>query len=424
LVEHHRDMVVVGGSSPLALILVLRLYKHMGIFYAQSGGVTAVLNATAAGIVWEASRLNLPVFMAPNGLMGLINGQSLVRIPTHCAEALAQTPGAAVGSCRYKLKPSEQEPLLYEKMFETLRNHHIQYILYQGGGDSQDTALKLHHYAQPLGIACLGLPKTIDNDLCHTDCSPGFGSAAKYLAISMQEAILDLLAMHHTSTKIFIMETMGRHTGWLAASTALVKLNGLAVDTLVMPEVPLDLSDLLNHVDNTLSTKGYAIMAIAEGVHMPPSVNTASAVTYDAFGHRALGGRVATAMADHMARSLKQKVHFAIPDYLQRSARHIASKTDYEQSLAIGKQAVLDVIAGHSGTMLTLVRDNDQPYTWHIDHVPLAMVANQESSVPEHFRQGRYSMSEAWTTYAQPLILGEQYPSYHQGLPHYQLLTC
>ena len=399
------------------------------LLYSQSGGVTAVINATASGVISEARARRIKVLAARNGILGALR-EELVDTGKETAAAirgLAHTPGGAFGSCRYKLKSVEADRAKYERLLEVLKAHDVRWFLYNGGNDSADTALKVSGLAAEFGypLTCIGVPKTIDNDLAVTDCCPGFGSAAKYTAVSVREAALDVAAMADTSTKVFVYEAMGRHAGWLAAAAGLA---GKGIDEaphlILFPERPYDEADFLKQVKRVVDRVGYCVVVASEGIQTADGRFVAdSGGGKDAFGHAQLGG-VASYLAGKVKDQLGFKVHWTLPDYLQRSARHIASKTDVEQAIAVGKAAVQFALKGHNATMPVIVRTSDKPYRWKIGSAPLDKVANHEKKFPAGFiRRDGYGITDKARTYLEPLIRGEAPPPYGKdGIPAYVTL--
>lgn len=396
-------------------------------FYAQSGGVTAVINASACGVL-ETARANKDrigkVFAGRNGIVGALR-EELIDTSKESARAIAglrATPSGAFGSCRYKLKSFEQNKREYERLIEVFRAHDIRYFFYNGGGDSQDTANKVAQIGAALGypLTCVGVPKTVDNDLPFTDCCPGFGSVAKYVAISTREAALDVASMCETSTKVFILEVMGRHAGWIAAAAGLAQDDpDDAPHVIVFPEIAFDRRKFLARVKRAVKRSGYCVVVVSEGAQYADGTFLADAGGKDAFGHTQLGG-VAPALAALIKSELGYKYHWAVADYLQRAARHIASATDVEQAYAVGKAAVEFALAGRNAVMPIIVRHRDAPYRWSIDAVPLDQVANVERKMPRSYitRDG-FGITDAARTYLAPLIAGEDYPPYRNGLPQY-----
>jgi 6-phosphofructokinase 1 len=396
------------------------------LLYAQSGGVTAVINATAAAVIEAARKRRVKVLAARNGILGALR-EELVdtsRMPLAAVRALAHTPGGAFGSCRVKLKSLEEDRARYERLIAVLRAHDVRWFLYNGGNDSADTALKLSKLAAEFGypLTCVGVPKTVDNDLAVTDCCPGFGSAAKYTAVSVREAALDVAAMAETSTKVFVYEAMGRHAGWLAAAGGLAgKGPDDAPQLILFPERPYDEADFLAKVKAVVERVGWCVVVASEGIRSADGRFVADAGGgKDAFGHTQLGG-VASYLAGRVHDVLGLKVHWALPDYLQRSARHIASKTDFEQAQAVGRVAVELALAGSNATMPVIVRTSDAPYRWKVEAAPLERIANREKKMPAGFiRRDGHGITAAARRYLEPLIRGEAYPPYGpDGLPRY-----
>lgn len=396
-------------------------------FYAQSGGVTSVINASACGVI-ETARLHADkigkVYAGKNGILGALH-EELIDTSLFSASqiaALRHTPSGAFGSCRYKLKGLQENRAEYERLIAVFEAHNIGYFFYNGGGDSQDTANKVSQLSLELGypITCIGIPKTVDNDLPFTDSCPGFGSVAKYVAVSIFEASLDVASMAASSTKVFIMEVMGRHTGWIAAAGALAQpvANGAPHLTL-FPEIPFQQAEFLQKVQETVKQKGYCVIVVSEGVAHPDGRFLAESGLRDAFGHAQLGG-VAPYLANLIKSELNLKNHWAVSDYLQRAARHIASQNDVDQAYALGKSAVELAISGKNAVMPIVVRDSSSPYRWHIEDVALSKVANVEKKLPREFiSQDGYGITPACREYLAPLIAGEAYPPYENGLPQY-----
>ena len=396
-------------------------------FYAQSGGVTSVINATACGVI-ETARKNKQVigkvFAGRNGILGALN-EELIDTSKESAKAIAglrQTPSGAFGSCRYKLKTIEENEREYRRLIEVFQAHNIRYFFYNGGGDSQDTANKVSQLSARLGydMQCIGIPKTVDNDLPFTDCCPGFGSVAKYVAISTREAALDVASMCETSTKIFVLEVMGRHAGWIAASAGLAQeQKGDAPHIILLPEVPFQQTKFIKKVKDTVKQCGYCVIVVSEGAQYKDGTFLADAGGKDAFGHTQLGG-VAPMIAELIKSKTGFKYHWAVADYLQRAARHIASGTDVEQAYALGQAAVEFAVAGKTAVMPTIVRTKDKPYRWKIGEAKLSKVANVERKMPKNFiSSDGFGITAAAKRYLAPLIEGEDYPSYRAGLPEY-----
>jgi 6-phosphofructokinase 1 len=396
-------------------------------FYAQSGGVSAVINASACGVVQTARQHPEEmgqVYAGRNGIIGALT-EDLIDTSFESEAAIAalkHTPGAAFGSCRYKLGSIREHRAQYERLIEVFRAHDIGFFFYNGGGDSQDTAYKVSQLGAELGypIVCVGIPKTMDNDLPITDCSPGFGSVAKYVATSLREAALDLAAMSRTSTKVFTLEVMGRHAGWTTAACALAaEHEGDAPHILLLPEVAFNQERFLAKVEEALERYDQCVIAVSEGVKGADGEFLSASGLRDSFGHAQLGG-VAPVITHLISTKLGCKCHWAVPDYLLRSARHIASETDVQQAYAVGCAAVEFAIAGRSAVMPAIRRLSDSPYRWDIVAAPLAEVANKEKLLPPSFISADgFGITEAARRYLAPLIVGEAYPPFKHGLPDY-----
>jgi ATP-dependent phosphofructokinase / diphosphate-dependent phosphofructokinase len=395
------------------------------LLYAQSGGVTAVINASAAGVIVTARKKGVRVLAARNGIIGALREDLIdtTKEPAAAIAALRRTPGGAFGSCRYKLKSIEQNRAQYERLIEVLRAHDIRWFLYNGGNDSADTALKISQIGKALGypVATIGVPKTVDNDLAVTDCCPGFGSVAKYTAVSVQEASLDVESMCESSTKVFVIEVMGRHAGWIAAAGGLAaRKAGEPPHIILFPEIPFDEAKFLARVKQTVERVGYCTVVVSEGVKNAAGQFLAEAGTRDAFGHTQLGG-AAPVIAQLVKAKLGYKYHWALPDYLQRSARHLASKVDAEQAYAVGKAAVEYAMKGQNAVMPVIVRTSDTPYRWKIESAPLEKIANHEKKLPpSYITKDGYGITAAARRYLGPLIRGEDPPKYGKdGIPDY-----
>ena len=396
-------------------------------FYAQSGGVTAVINASAAGVIETARKHRTQigkVFAGRNGIIGALT-EDLIdtsRESSAAIRALMHTPGGAFGSCRYKLKGVEKAGHEYERLVEVFKAHDIGYFLYNGGNDSADTCLKVAQISQTMGypLVAVHIPKTVDNDLPITDNCPGFGSVAKYVATSMREAGLDVESMAKTSTKVFILEVMGRHAGWITAGVGLAQSKaGEAPHLLLFPEVPFDEPVFLTRVDECVKRYGYCAVGVSEGLQDKDGKFLSETGLKDAFGHAQLGG-VAPMIASLVQAKLKLKHHWAVADYLQRSARHIASKADLDQSYAVGKAAVELAVKGISGVMPTIVRVSSRPYRWKIGTAQLTEVANVEKKMPRDFiTADGFHITAKCRRYLEPLIAGEAFPPFEKGLPDY-----
>jgi 6-phosphofructokinase 1 len=397
-------------------------------FYAQSGGVTAVINASAAGVI-ETARAHSgqigKVYAGRNGIIGALT-EDLIDTSLESAEniaALRHTPSGAFGSCRYKLKSLEANKREYERLIEVFKAHDIGYFFYNGGGDSADTCYKVSQLSEALGypVQAVHVPKTVDNDLPITDNCPGFGSVAKYIATSTLEASFDVRSMCATSTKVFVLEVMGRHAGWIAAAGALVADQGIPVLTL-FPEVPFEQEKFLAAVKTKVDDQGYCIVCVSEGSRYPDGRFLAEQGTRDAFGHAQLGG-AAPVVANMVKEAHGYKFHWAVADYLQRAARHLASKSDVEQAYALGQAAVELALDGHNAIMPIVVRKSSSPYLWEIGHAPLDAVANVEKFMPADFISADgFGITEQCREYLYPLIQGEDYPPYDNGLPRFVTL--
>ena len=397
-------------------------------FYAQSGGVTAVINATACGVLQTAAEhkdVIGKVLVGANGIVGALN-EELIDASKESKRAIAclrTTPGGAFGSCRYKLKPYAEDPREYQRLLDVFKAHNIRYFFYNGGGDSQDTANKVSQLGARVGypLQCIGVPKTVDNDLPITDCCPGFGSVAKYVAVSTKEAALDIESMCATSTKVFVLEVMGRHAGWIAAAGALAREQaGDPPHIILLPEVPFKQQQFLRRVKATVAEKGFCVVVVSEGVRFASGKFVGeSGAAKDAFGHAQLGG-VAPVIANLVTSKLGYKNHWAVADYLQRSARHIASATDVEQAYVLGRAAVKLAVAGKTAVMPTIVRTNDAPYRWKIGEAKLSQVANIERFMPKSYiSKDGFDITPKALRYLRPLIAGEDYPRYKNGVPEY-----
>ena len=399
------------------------------LLYAQSGGVTAVINATAGAVIEAGRAAGVPVLAARNGILGALREELIdtSRESRAAVAALQRTPGGAFGSCRYKLKPLEKDRSDYERLIAVFRAHQVRWFLYNGGNDSADTALKISRMGAELGypLTVVGVPKTVDNDLAVTDCCPGFGSVAKYTAVAVAEASLDVESMHETSTRVFILEVMGRHAGWIAAAGGLAaRAPGEAPHLILFPERPFDPPDFLARVRRTVERVGYCVVVASEGVRDAAGRFLAEAGSTDSFGHAQLGG-VAPYLAATVRRELGYKVHWALPDYLQRSARHVASRTDADQAIAVGKAAVAYALAGRNATMPVIERTSDAPYRWRIAAAPLERIANREKKLPKSFiRRDGYGITAAARRYLTPLVRGEAPLAWSKdGLPDYVRLA-
>ena len=394
-------------------------------FYAQSGGVTAVINASACGVI-ETARKHTDkigkVFAGKNGIIGALTEELIDTSLESDANiaALRHTPSGAFGSCRYKLKSLEENKREYERLIDVFKAHNIGYFFYNGGGDSADTCHKISLLSENMGfpIQAIHVPKTVDNDLPITDNCPGFGSVAKYIAVSALEASFDVRSMAKTSTKIFVLEVMGRHAGWIAAAGGLIEDHGIPV-VILFPEVEFDQEKFLAAVNAKVAEHGYCTIVVSEGAHWPDGRFLAEQGTKDAFGHAQLGG-AAPVVANMVKEATGYKFHWAVADYMQRAARHLASKTDVDQAYAMGKAGVEFALAGERATMPTIVRTSNSPYAWEVGKAALADVANVEKFMPvDYISEDGFGITTACKEYLLPLIAGEDYPKYENGMPKY-----
>jgi len=396
-------------------------------FYAQSGGVTAVVNATACGVI-ETARAHRhrigKLYAGRNGIIGALT-EDLIdtgREPARSIAALRHTPGGAFGSCRYQLESIDKDRAQYQRLIEVFRAHDIGYFFYNGGNDSADTCLKVSQLSERMGypLIAVHVPKTVDNDLAVTDCCPGFGSVAKYVATSMREAAFDVASMAKTSTRVFVLEVMGRHAGWITAAVGLADDEQTPIPLLLLfPEIRFDEAAFLARVDAKVKRFGYCCVGVSEGLLNAEGKLLAEAGTRDAFGHAQLGG-VGPLIARLVKDRLGHKYHWAVADYLQRAARHLASQTDLEQAYAVGAAAVEFALAGRNAVMAAIVRTSDKPYRWKIEIAPLDRVANVEKKVPRDFiTADSFGITAKARRYLSPLVRGEDYPPFRDGLPRY-----
>ena len=402
------------------------------IFYAQSGGVTPVINATASGLIehfFKNKKYFGRFYAGKNGILGALN-EELIDITSENKmelKLLSKTPGGAFGSCRLKLKDYVKSEREFQRIYEVFKAHNIRYFFYNGGGDSQDTTNKISKFFKIKGyaISCIGLPKTIDNDLPITYCCPGYGSVAKYIATSTLEASLDVKSMSQTSTKVFILEVMGRHAGWLAASSGIIKTKAEEPPHIILfPEVEFKQTDFLRKVRGVINKYGYCVIVASEGIKSKNKFISDSGLK-DSFGHAQLGG-VAPVLSNMITSKLNIKVHWAVSDYLQRSARHIGSRVDVEQAYMLGKSGIDYAKKNITDVMLTIIRvNNKSKFQWKVSHTPLDNVANQEKMLPRNFiKSNGYEISKSCRSYITDLTQGEDYPSYANGFPRYANLNC
>ncbi len=402
----------------------------MNAFYAQSGGVTAVINASACGVIETARKHTSKIANVYAGRSGIIGALTEDFIDTNresvrTIAALRTMPGGAFGSARYKLRGLDENRAEYERLIDVFKAHNIGYFFYNGGNDSMDTAHKVSLISKKMGfpVACLGIPKTVDNDLPVTDNCPGFGSVAKYVAVSTREAAMDVMSMARTSTKVFILEVMGRHAGWIAAAGGLAgQSSAEAPHIILFPEIAFNKRTFLRRVKECVEKHEYCVIVVSEGAAYKNGQFLAEAGTRDAFGHAQLGG-VAPVVAQIVRDNLGYKYHYAIADYLQRSARHIASAVDVQQAYAVGREAVKYALQGKTAVMPVIKRVSDSPYKWRIESAPLSRIANKEKKLPRRYiTKDGFGITAAARRYLEPLIRGEDYPPYFNGLPKYATL--
>ena len=401
--------------------------KVKNAFYAQSGGVTAVINASAAGVI-EVCRENKSkigkLYAGLNGIVGALREELIDTSfePDDAISQLLHTPGGAFGSCRYKLKKYEDDVTEYERLIKVFRAHNIGYFFYNGGGDSADTCLKVSQISEKMGypIRAIHIPKTIDNDLPFTDYCPGFGSVAKYVATSVREASLDIESMCASSTKVFILEVMGRHAGWIAASGGLAaSKKGEAPHIILFPEIPFYREAFIERIETTVRQKGYCVIVASEGIRYSDGAHISGSMQRDAFGHQQLGG-VAPTLASMIKQSTGYKYHWALSDYLQRSARHLASKIDVDHAYAAGRRAVEMALEGKTSLMVTIEREKGEKYKWFLGEASLEKVANMEKKMPRNFiTKDGFGITKKAKDYLKPLIIGEDFPPFKSGLPQY-----
>jgi 6-phosphofructokinase len=397
--------------------------KSQNAIYAQSGGVTSVINATASAVI-ESSRKSKKInklYAGKDGIIGILNEDLIDTSLENSSDIkkLMHTPGGAFGSCRHKLKDINQSKREYERLIDVFKAHNIGYFFYNGGGDSQDTSNKIAQYTKDAGfpVTCIGIPKTIDNDLPYTDNCPGFGSVAKYIATSTKEAALDVKSMSKSSTKVFIFEVMGRHAGWLAASAGLAQSkNNSAPHIILLPEVTFNEKLFLKRVKEVVKKEDYCVIVVSEGAKYKNGKFLADAGTVDSFGHKQLGG-VAPRIAEMINNKLGFKYHWAVSDYLQRSARHISSQVDLDHAYAVGKAAVEYASSGENAIMPIIVRKKTKPYSWEIGKVALSKVANIEKKMPRNFiSKDGFGVTQSCKNYLSPLIQGEAWAPFEDGV--------
>ncbi len=398
--------------------------------FGQSGGPTSVINASAAGVFTEALKqtgvIN-KVYGAAHGIVGILNEifYDMGQEDPAELELLKTTPSSALGSCRYKLADLEDDETDYKRLLDVFKKYDIRYFFYNGGKDSMDTCNKISKYLQQSGYECrvMGVPKTIDNDLFGTDHCPGFASAAKYIATTIMEVYLD--ARVYDTGMITVIEIMGRHAGWLAASAALAAHKGYGPDLIYLPEIDFDLETMLTDVKRIYEKEKKVIIAVSEGVQtkdgkfIPELVGT---VATDAFGHKQLGG-TASVLADYLKEKIGCKVRGIELSLMQRCAAHLASQTDVDESFLAGQTAVRCAVDGMTDFMVGFQRPESGPYQCDIKLIPLNEVANTESMVPREWinAEGNF-VNQKFIEYALPLIQGESKIAIEDGLPRFARL--
>ena len=383
-------------------------------FYAQSGGVTSVINASASAVILEARKSAKigKIYAGKNGILGALREELIdtSKESKKFIESLQYRPGGVFGSCRYKLKSIEDNLKEYERLIEVFKAHNIGYFFYNGGNDSADTALKISQISNKLNysLQCIAIPKTVDNDLAVTDCCPGFGSVAKYVVTSTIEAALDVESMHESSTKVFILEVMGRHAGWIAGSSCLAQdSHPGAPHIILLPEVTFNQKKFLAKVNETVKKHGFCVIVASEGIKNSKGKFLAESDSKDAFGHSQLGG-VAPRLAELINKKLQLKNHWAVADYLQRSASHLSSGVDRAHAYEVGKKAVQYALKGLNGVMPIIKRKSSTPYKWEVVPVPLTKIANVEKKLPPGFiSKDGLGMTKRARSYFQPLIGGK-----------------
>ena len=383
-------------------------------FYAQSGGVTSVINASASAVILEARKSAKigKIYAGKNGILGALREELIdtSKESKKFIESLQYRPGGVFGSCRYKLKSIEDNLKEYERLIEVFKAHNIGYFFYNGGNDSADTALKISQISNKLNypLQCIAIPKTVDNDLAVTDCCPGFGSVAKYVVTSTIEAALDVESMYESSTKVFILEVMGRHAGWIAGSSCLAQNSHPgAPHIILLPEVTFNQNKFLTKVKETVKKNGFCVIVASEGIKNSKGKFLAESDSKDAFGHSQLGG-VAPRLAELINKKLKLKNHWAVADYLQRSASHLSSGLDRAHAYEVGKKAVQYALKGLNGVMPIIKRKSSMPYQWEVVPAPLTKIANVEKKLPAGFiSKDGMGMTKRARSYFQPLIEGK-----------------
>ena len=399
--------------------------KRCNALYAQSGGMTAVINATACGVIETARRYPKQigtVYAACNGILGVLREELVDTVCLGPGELIGmrQTPGGVFGSCRFDLDDETDNRAQYDRLFEVFTAYGIGTFFYNGGNGSMHTALQIDRAARARGfeLSVIGVPKTVDNDIVGSDCCPGYGSAIKYLASSMREASIDLASMSSRRGRVFVLEVMGRNAGWLAAGCGLAADRPEAAPQLILvPEVRYDKARFLAAVKAQVERQGHCSIVAAEGV-LDGDGSALAQVGSD--GRYVQLGGSGSVVAGHVQQELGYKAHCAVTDYLQRAARHLASATDDAQAYAVGAAAVEAAVAGESSVTTAVERLSTSPYCWRVGTVALEQVANLERLLPAEFiREDGMHVTPAFREWALPLIAGEATPSFLDGLPRY-----
>jgi len=403
------------------------------VLYAQAGGVSAVINASAAAVIEKVQKHPDQfgkIYTALNGIKGVLE-EALIDVSNMSSETLERLkhqPGAAFKACRFDLDPLEHNTAQYERVLEVFKTYEIGYFFYNGGNGSMVTAQKVADYCGEHGhpVICVGVAKTIDNDLDLSHCSPGFGSAAKYIATSFLEASLDIISMHETSSKFFVMECMGRNTGWLTLAAGLAKE--------VIPDLPLILLPaerafnktlFIQKVEQLISEKGYCVCAVSEGLQDEQGEYLAIAGIEHTLerDYTQLGG-VGSYLSHMVSQHIQSKTHCAVPDYLQRSASHIVSQTDWQMAYDAGKASVEAALRGAHGVLPIIEVTGENPLTWCFKTVELEAVANLEKTVPDNFlTEDGMDITPAALDYLRPLIQGERPVHFKNGLPDIAIMS-
>lgn len=404
------------------------------LLVGQSGGPTSVINASVAGVIQEAGRhpdAIEEIYGGLNGIFGMLNEDliDLQEEKRQAIEGLKHTPAAALGTCRYKLdfkKKAEKAAKDMDRLFEVFKAHNIRYFFYAGGNDSQDTSHKIHEEAVKRGwdMRVIGVPKTIDNDLPHTDHCPGYGSVIKYNATTVMEVGLDVGSMATDDGSCCIIEVMGRSAGWIAAGTVLAKRKPSdAPHIILLPEIPFDEAAFLAKVQATVAEHRYCIVVVGEGLKNAQGEEIGADKTrLDSFGHPVLSG-AADRLAEIVQGRVSLKTRTVKLGYTQRAAAHFASETDVQEAFACGEAAVRAAVSGQSGQMVKIVRLQQDPYKWTTDLQPLGDIANVEHFLPRDWiSEDGFMPNEKFIQYAAPLVVGEPKLATEGGLPKYTVL--